>query len=289
MFKGILIGDAYGAGFEFKNSMLVHNDGKKFYNHPTHMASDGSGNSLRAGQYTDDTQMSIAVAETLIEGDLSKEAFAEKFVECFKRDPRKGYAKGFYNFLLAQADGSSFIKNIRPDSEKNGAAMRSVPLGVIRNISKLKEVCSIQAALTHNTKFGIDSSIIVALMSNYFLYDRGPKDELLDYLKSHFPEYPFEKEWTKPVPCHGISTALAVFTVIMSTNSLNETMIKSVSFGGDTDSVASIACGIQECNKNHISDFKQKLLDTCEQGNYGLDYCEKIENKLLSKYNMRSW
>lgn len=288
MFKGILIGDAYGAGFEFKNSMLIHNDGKQFYNHPTHMASDGSSNSLRSGMYTDDTQMSIAVAETIIEGDFSKEAFAEKFVECFKRDPRKGYANGFYNFLLGQADGSSFIKNIRPDSEKNGAAMRSVPLGFIKNISKLKEVCSTQAALTHNTKYGIDSSIIVALMSNYFLYDRGPKNELLDYLKSYFPEYNFEKEWTKPVPCHGISTVLAVFTSIMSTNSLNETMIKAVSFGGDTDSVASIACGIQECNKNHVSDFKQKLLDTCEQGNYGLNYCKELEKKLLSMYNIRN-
>ena len=268
--------------------MLSYNDGEKFYDHPTHMTSDGSGNSLRAGQYTDDTQMSISVAETLINGDLSKEAFAEKFVECFKRDPRQGYAKGFYDFLLEQADGKSFMKNIRPDSEKNGAAMRSVPLGVIKNISRLKEACTTQASLTHNTKFGIDSSIIVALMSNYFLYDRGPKEELLDYLKSYFPEYPFEKKWTKPVPCHGISTVLAVFTTIMSTNSLNETMIKSVSFGGDTDSVASIACGIQECYKRHISDFKQKLLDTCEQGNYGLEYCEELEEKLFSKYNIRS-
>lgn len=284
MFKSILIGDAYGAAFEFKNSMLKYNNGKQFYDHPTHMASDGSTNSLRKGQYTDDTQMSIAVAETLLDNDYSKEAFANKFVECFKRDPRKGYAKGFYNFLLKQSSGETFIKNIRPDSEKNGAAMRSVPLGLIENISKLKETCTSQASLTHNTKVGIDSSIIVALLSNYFLYNRGPKNELLDYIKSYYPEYPFEKEWTKPVQCHGIATVLAVFTAVMSTDSLNETLIKAVSFGGDTDSVASIACGIQECYTNHIDDFNNNLLITCEQGNYGLNYCLSLEDKLFWKF-----
>lgn len=283
MFKGILIGDAYGGAFEFKNSMLKYNDGKKFYDHPTHMASDGSGNSLKAGMYTDDTQMSIAVAETLLGDDFSSLSFANKFVECFKRDPRKGYAKGFYNFLLEQSSGETFIKNIRPDSEKNGAAMRSVPLGLIRNISQLKKVCSTQASLTHNTKFGIDSSIIVALMSNYFLYDRGPKNELLDYLKSHYPEYPFEREWTKPVPCHGIATVLAVFSAIMSTDSLEKTMIKAVSYGGDTDSVASIACGIQECYVNHIDDINNNLLNTCEQGSYGLNYCLDLQYNLFYK------
>jgi len=122
MFKGIIIGDAYGAGFEFKESMLQYNDGQQYYNHPTHMASDGSGDSLKAGMYTDDTQMSIAVAETLLTGDYSKLSFANKFTECFHRDPRKGYAKGFYGFLMTHHTGEKFIQDIRPDSDKNGAA-----------------------------------------------------------------------------------------------------------------------------------------------------------------------
>jgi ADP-ribosylglycohydrolase len=100
MFKGIIIGDAYGAGFEFNESM------------PTNMASDGSGNSLRSGQYTDDTQMSIAVAETLLGGDYSKLAFATKFTEVFHRDPRVGYAKGFYNFLLSHIQ---VVQNYLPE------------------------------------------------------------------------------------------------------------------------------------------------------------------------------
>lgn len=284
MFDGIIIGDSYGAGFEFKNAMLVYNDGKKYYDHPTHMASDRSGNSLKAGMYTDDTQMSIAVAETLLGDDFSKEAFAENFVKCFKRDPRKGYASGFYHFLMEQTDGASFIKNIKPHSEKNGAAMRSVPLGLLPNVSSIKKVAEIQASLTHNTEHGINSSIIVGLMAYFFAHDVAPKDELTDWIKSFYKDYPFEKTWTKPVPCHGISTALAVHTVLMSTNSMNETLIKSVAFGGDTDSVASIACGIQSLNKNKINDISENLIDNCEQGNYGYDYCMNLDKQLKEKF-----
>ena len=285
MFKGILIGDCYGAGFEFKNSMLKYNDGKKFYDHPTHMASDGSGDSLKAGMYTDDTQMSIAVAETLLGDDLSEDAFAENFVKCFKRDTRKGYASGFYHFLMEQKDGTSFIENIRPNSEKNGAAMRSVPLGFLQNVSTVKVIAERQASLTHKTEHGINSSIIVGLMSYFFIHDVAPKNELTDWLKSFYEQYPFEETWTKPVPCHGISTVLAVHTILMSTNSMNETLIKSVALGGDTDSVASIACGIQDLNKTKLDDFNKVLVDTCEQGAYGLDYCLELEKKLKFKYS----
>lgn len=284
MLPEIMIGDAYGAGFEFKNSMLVHNDFKQFYNHPTHMASDGSGNSLRAGQYTDDTQMSIAVSEVLLGDNWTKEAFADSFVNCFRRDIRCGYAKGFFNFLLSTPNGTEFIKNIKPTSEKNGAAMRSVPLGYIKSISKLKEVAEIQAKLTHDTEHGINSSILVALASNYFIYDRGPKDELTDWLKSNFPQYPLEATWTKPVPCHGISTFLAVLTILRRTNSLSEAIKQAVAFGGDTDSTASIAAGILSCNKDVINDIPEYFFTNVENTNYGLDYTRELDRKLKAKF-----
>lgn len=286
MFKGIFIGDAYGAGFEFKNSMLVHNDGQQYYNHPTHMASDGSENSLRAGQYTDDTQMSIAVAETLLGDTLEQIDFANSFVDTFKRDPRKGYASGFYHFLMSTSTGEEFIKNIRPNSEKNGSAMRSVPLGVIRNIDELKRIATIQASLTHATHHGINASILVALMAHYMIYNLGEKKDLPDFLSSHFPEYDFKSTWNCRVPCHGISTVLAVNTVIQQTDSMLDTFIKSVAFGGDTDSVASIAGGIQDLYLNKVDDIPQKLIDDAENTNYGLDYCLDLEKKLFKKYKI---
>lgn len=286
MFKGILIGDAYGAGFEFKNSMLVHNDAKKFYDHPTHMASDGSGNSLRAGQYTDDTQMSIAVAKALLSGDLSRESFAKSFVDTFQGDPRKGYAKRFYEFLITNRTVESFLSNIRPDSEKNGAAMRSVPLGVLSSPDEVMRVADIQASITHNTQIGRDSSKIVGLAA-YYLLRKDSKEGLISFIEHKVPGYDLKTPWTGKVPCHGIATAKAALTVLMSTDSMKETLIRSVAFGGDTDSVASIAAGLLDCYKGKIDDMPKKLLETCEQGNYGLNYCESLEHQLFTKYHIK--
>lgn len=287
MFKGILIGDAYGAGFEFKNSMLVHNDGAKFYDHPTHMASDGSGDSLRAGQYTDDTQMSIAVTKALLSGDLSKESFAGSFVDTFHLDPRKGYAKGFYNFLIANHTAESFLANIKPDSEKNGAAMRSVPLGVLGSVEEVIHVAEVQASITHNTQIGVDSSKIVGLAS-YYLLRKNSKDGLIPFIEHKVPGYDLSTPWNSRVPCHGIATAKAALTVIMATDSMKENLIKSVSFGGDTDSVASISLGLLDCYINKIDDLPKELINTCEQGNYGLDYCIGLEEQLFEKYNIQT-
>jgi ADP-ribosylglycohydrolase len=282
VFKGIIIGDAYGAGFEFKRSMLVHNDGQKYYDHPTHMASDGLGNALKAGQYTDDCQMSIAVAETLLKDDWSSLAFANKFTEVFHRDPRKGYAKGFYNFLLNHHNGESFIRDIKPDSEKNGAAMRSVPLGYLP-IDKIMDVAECQAKLTHDTLGGIHSSQIVALAAHYLLRNTS-KDNLVEFVESYVPGYKLDEEWKGEVQCHGIQTAKAALSVVLRTDSWHETIIKSVGFGGDTDSTSSISLGLQLCYTKSIEDINSTLIVDVENTNYGLDYVTDLDNQLKGKF-----
>ena len=74
MLLELAIGDAYGTGFEFAESDFVR--------HPRHR--------LRLGSYTNDTQMSIAIAETLIAQEAwTPEVLAERFVRTFKRDPRR--------------------------------------------------------------------------------------------------------------------------------------------------------------------------------------------------------
>src|SRR5687768_15127870 len=118
----IAIGDAYGAGFEYGDPRAVRddNDLTHYVKHPRHR--------LRPGCYTDDTQMSIAVAEMIVSGEAwTPVNLASRFVEAFKRDPREGYAQRFYGFLREVRDGEEFVRKIRPDSDKSGAAMRAAP------------------------------------------------------------------------------------------------------------------------------------------------------------------
>ncbi len=58
MLLELAIGDAYGAGFEYADEMIACNDLSRYLKHPRH--------NIQPGCYTDDTQMSIAIAETLV-------------------------------------------------------------------------------------------------------------------------------------------------------------------------------------------------------------------------------
>lgn len=129
----LAIGDAYGAGFEYVADRIVRqkNDLSAYIQHPKH--------AIRPGCYTDDTQMSVAVVEAIISGEpWQPKILAERFVAVFKRDPRAGYASGFYDFLQDVRDGSDFLARIQPGSDKSGAAMRACPIGVYSTIA---EVC----------------------------------------------------------------------------------------------------------------------------------------------------
>lgn len=279
MLKEIMIGDAYGAGFEFKAAMLQYNDVKKYYNHPTHMASDGSGNSLRAGQYTDDTQMSLAVTETILTGDFSKENFAEHFVNAFKRDPRKGYASRFYDFLMNVKDGKDFLYKIRPNSDKNGSAMRACPIGFLPSIGKVLNVCKTQAAITHNTDGGIAGAQAVAAAC-FLLRDGIKKKDLKIEIDRLLPGFDFDKDYDIKVPCNAVLTARAALTAYERCDTYEKLLKESVSYGGDTDSTASIAMGIASCDPTYSKIFPKKLVSDIENTNYGFDYASTLDIKL---------
>ena len=167
MLLEIAIGDADGAGFEFcgREKIEQSNTLASYVAHEL---------GIPAGHYTDDTQMSIAVAEVLLfEREFSSAAFADAFVTCYRPDPRPGYAKGFQALLDECADGTALRNRIRPDSRRNGAAMRSVPLGLIADQCVLMLVAKEQAAVTHNTTEGVLSAQVIALMAHFLLYDRA--------------------------------------------------------------------------------------------------------------------
>src|SRR5579883_565881 len=187
MLLELAIGDAYGAGFEYADEMIVtHNNLARYIQHPRHR--------IAPGCYTDDTQMSLAIAEAIISGEpWTPDLLARKFVEAFKRDPREGYAGGFSRFLQHVQDGQQFLREIRPDSDKSGAAMRSAPIGIYPNIEQVIERCTLQAAITHNTLDGIHAALAASLMTHYFLYRLGPKKDLGSFLEQHVPG-----NWAKP-------------------------------------------------------------------------------------------
>lgn len=273
MLLEIAIGDAYGAGFEFspKSKIEQWNTLTAYQDHEL---------GIKAGNYTDDTQMSLAIAELLLQGSAWTPAvIAEHFVQCFKRDPRPGYAQGFYSFLQSVDNGEEFLRRIRPNSTRNGACMRAAPLGILDSLGQILEYAEIQAKVTHNTPVGIRSSQAVALAAHYFVYGLGEKQHLRQFIEEA-TQTQWDNHWKKPIACCGIETVNGLLTVLTHCNGLAEILIKSVNFSGDVDTLAALGLAIAAQSNLYVNDLPDFLLSDLENGRYGKNYLIDIDKQL---------
>ncbi|MBI4433142.1 ADP-ribosylglycohydrolase family protein [Candidatus Uhrbacteria bacterium] len=293
-------GDAYGAGFEYvKRENRAHwakHRVDRYVRHPTHNC---------CGDYTDDTQMSIAVAEVLLAGPpFTREAFADAFVRCFKRDEREGYSSGgreggFQRFLESVRDGKEFLARIRSDSDKNGAMMRAVPIGVLPRLDWVLEVAELQAKITHDTPDGIRSAQAAALLAHCALWTDTP----LDHLRTHSVLAMFSGRWRGEVRgdrSRGLSvaraTAHAVYDLVAHATTLRDVFQRGTAFGGDVDSVLAVAVGISSCRlRDPLPAFLERDLEVVENVEdvrvtsrtpkpYGVPFLKDLGRRLMEKY-----
>lgn len=280
MLLEMAVSDGYGSCFEWTERWIIH---KK--NNLKYITLEENPSLIKPGNYTDDTQMAIAIAELMLEHDTwTQEIIADKFVKCFHRDPRRGYAPGFYLFLRNHTTAESFLQDIRPDSERSGAAMRAAPLGLIKDMEELTDKCNAQAAITHKTLKGMGSALCVAQAAHYFFYNLGDKAGLLDWLRQwHTIDLEILKEF-KHIPVEGWPCVLAALKAVTSCNKFSVLLKCCVDFAGDTDTIAAIAGGIASVCKEIEQDIPQNLIDGLENNTYGRDFLISLDKKLMAKY-----
>lgn len=275
MLMEIAIGDAYGAGFEYVSEKIVrtHNDLSAYVKHPRHP--------LGPGCYTDDTQMSIAIAEAMISDfKWTRELLADYFVRAFKRDPREGYAGSFYQFLVEIRDGAEFLARIRPDSEKSGAAMRAGPIGLFRSICEVKKRAGEQAALTHDTPLGTLAAQASALLTHYCYYRIGPKEDAGKFLEEHAPGIAWSGNWAGRVGQLGVMSVHAAVTALRNSARMSDLLRACVAWGGDVDTVAAIALAAGSCSAEIEQDLPAHLYDKLERGPFGYDFLRGLDQRL---------
>lgn len=273
------IGDAYGAPFEFADRKFIsqNNSGKNYHR------------KFRTGRicnrYTDDTQMAIALAELMIENqEWTPLNVANKFVECFKRDVRGGYARRFFGLLQEVNSGQELLNKIIPKSERNGAVMRVYPLGLFRTEKEILEKAKIQAEVTHKTEKAVLGAQAIALASHFFFYKKGMPNQLLEYL-SGFQNYQWQGNWNSKVNIDAIETTEAVLTVLINGKNLKDMLIESVNFGGDTDTVASLVLAIGSLSTDYETNLPSAFYEELENGKFGRDFIKSLDSKLIGLSN----
>lgn len=279
MLVHLAIGDAYGAGFEYAEPDFVaeHNTVRGYVQHPGRAG-------LRPGRYTDDTQMTIAIAEMLISGTpWTAENLAEQFVRTFHRDQRAGYASAFYDLLCEVSDGTELLARIRPHSDKSGAAMRAGPIGLLPTVSDVVQHTEVQARITHDTPLGVEAAQAAALAVHYCHFGLGPLAEAGQWIDQQLGSAGrWSEPWSGPVGAQGWMSVRAALTALGASTSLTEILRTCVAFCGDVDTVATVALAAASRSSQVVDDLPAALHAGLENGAFGRDFLHTLDARLLA-------
>lgn len=260
---GCAVGDALGNPFE-----MWHVSKKGLQEWDGHFKAGGTFWVGEAGQYTDDTLMSLALAGSLLEKDgFDQEHVASQYLAWMESGNTRGIGGTTARALTRLQKGASVADAGVTHQEDgkptggNGTAMRASPIGLwYRNDpAKLIEVAMADAAITHNSfepKMGsVAVALGTALVANG-LEDRLEvlktvadivseslvKDKLLLAIK-HIEEGTDKFEALAEIGVNGYvpETVGAAFYCFGACDNYKDTVVLAIKAGGDTDTTAAIA------------------------------------------------
>jgi poly(ADP-ribose) glycohydrolase ARH3 len=257
-------------------------------------------------RFTDDTAMSIGLAEAIIKtGCIDQEHLGKTFSDNFHNEPWRGYASGPPTiFSLVKQTRASYPEAAQSlfggeGSLGNGAAMRIVPVGLFFHSSAdlYKHACD-SAQVTHAHPVGMDGAAVLAFAIAGAL-KLNPQDEfplepfiqsLIDfartpeirqkmtlvnqYITQDIPADEAAEQLGKTVVVHE-SMPFAVYSFLRHSHSFEECLFCAALNGGDRDTLGAMACAIAGAYLG-IEAIPQDWLEKLEN----LAYIEKLATSL---------
>ena len=242
---GAIIGDIVGSVYEFNN--IKTKDFPLFRNDCF---------------FTDDTVMTIAVAEAIMAGG-TEEDFVREMKKYGRLYPGRGYGGRFAVWLRK--------KDNRPyNSLGNGSAMRVSPCGWFNDEAKVKELAEKSAVVTHNHEEGIKGALATAEAIHISRMHKSDHSmvEIKAMIKEHVektygydldrtldeirPVYTFDETCMKTVP-----EAIIAF---LESENFEDAIRNAISIGGDSDTLAAITGRIAEAAYGIPEDIREKAM-----------------------------
>jgi poly(ADP-ribose) glycohydrolase ARH3 len=223
--------------------------------------------------YTDDTHMTIGIAESLIESKgFDGEHMAQTFIRNYEAEPWRGYGPGppivFGIIKSGQAWHSAASGLYGGGSFGNGSAMRVAPVGLLYsgNLEKLREIAYQSSSVTHSHELGKKGAALqacaVALALNAPSYEEIDREVFISRLQDFIQDQLYQEKVAQirellgerdkatvvTVLGNGIeaprSVPTAIYCFLRQAQSYKDTVIYAISLGGDTDTIAAMAGAI---------------------------------------------
>lgn len=243
---GAILGDMIGAPYEFDR-------GNKTKDFPLF---------CRYSHFTDDSVMTIAVAEALLNtigksDDIIKTELVKSMQKWGHIYPNAGYGGMFY-FWLKEANPQPY------GSYGNGSAMRVSSAGwLFDSLEETRHIARLTAEVTHNHPEGIKGAEATA-SAIYMARTGNSKEDIRNYIIKEFgydlsrtcdeirPSYHHVETCQQTVP-----EAISAF---MEGLDFTDVIRTAVSLGGDCDTLTCIAGGIAEAYYSVPEELKKECI-----------------------------
>jgi ADP-ribosyl-[dinitrogen reductase] hydrolase len=237
-FLSFAIGDALGATVEFMT------EGEIVSVHGVHKNILGGGwLKLKRGAVTDDTQMSLAVARSLVKlGDFDARDIAQNFADWLKSGPpdvgntcRRGIRRfmthGSVEGPLSDGDGG------------NGAVMRVTPiaLATLSRPEAAENWAAAQGRITHNHERSDAACIWFTRLIQQALLspDKTKLRQIADDWVTQDHAFRYE-HYKGPSSAYVVDTMRTVLAGFFATDSLEDCIVHVVNRGGDADTTGAL-------------------------------------------------
>lgn len=283
---GLAVGDALGMPFEGVEYNLIKNK----IGEVTEFVDSEDG--LKAGEWTDDTEQAIILAESLSETlYFSPEDFSERL-----RNVRISHRYGpTSTSAISKLKKGLSWRESGIESDTVGSAMRSPPIGLLyhHNYNLVEDYAVIASSITHKGSGAIAGSVAVAVGVACILNEDERiveevvrRSEKYDPLLAEKIEYAYQirksrlgravKELGNTIMAYD-AVPLA-FYCFFSSRSFEKAVVRSASAGGDTDTISAITGALKgtETGLEGIPDRFRKIKD--------YDRIVEVADKLYSAF-----
>lgn len=245
---GAIAGDIIGSIFEKENTKSL--DFELF---------------TRFSRFTDDTVLTIAVADALlnrkqhkwwlIDAYHARRLYASKLRYYGRRFPSAGYGEMFSKWLTRKSISGY-------GSYGNGSAMRVSPIGfALDDLDDVLREAKLSAVVSHNHREGIKGAQAIA--SAIYLAKNGEnKEEIRKFIEKrfrynlHFTLNEIRPTYTFDSSCQGsVPQAIVAF---LESNDFEDAIRKAISIGGDSDTIACMTGGIAHAYYKTIPDYIER-------------------------------
>lgn len=284
---GIACGDALGGTLEF----LSKKEGKEEYGYLKEIIGGGVWN-LKPGEVTDDTMMTIAVAEGILENPKDPiKCIGKNFISWYDTDPKdvgntvKLAMEGYKKYNSWKKAASYAYKHLNQHSAGNGTLMRCIPVALYYDdLKKIIKISREQSMLTHYDEKAAEACELY----NTIIYRYLNGEEKLKVIEEETLKYQDYEDImsTKKIELNPsgyvIDTLQCALWCFINNSNSEDAICEAANIYGDPDTIGAIAGGLAGVYYG-IDDIPKRWREKILVKDKLIEIGRKIQDKVLRK------